>query len=76
MPAMPDGVEEAIVKGMYAFDPVKADKGKANVQLFGSGAILRSANDAQQILIEKYGIGSKVWSVTSYTQLRARSSGM
>ena len=39
MPAMPDGVEEGIVKGMYAFDPVKADKGKANVQLFGSGAI-------------------------------------
>ena len=70
MPAMPDGVEEGIVKGMYAFDPVEADKGKANVQLFGSGAILRSANDAQQILSEKYGIGSKVWSVTSYTQLR------
>jgi len=70
MPAMPDGVEEGIVKGIYNFDPVKADKGKPNVQLFGSGAILRSANDAQQILSEKFGIGSKVWSVTSYTQLR------
>jgi pyruvate dehydrogenase E1 component len=39
------------------------------VQLFGSGAILRSALDAQQILAEKYSISSDVWSVTSYTEL-------
>jgi pyruvate dehydrogenase E1 component len=40
------------------------------VQLFGSGAILRQALKAQHILADKFGIGSDVWSVTSYTQLR------
>jgi len=43
---------------------------KARVQLFGSGAILRNALDAQKILAEKYQVASDVWSVTSYTQLR------
>ncbi|MCA9206286.1 MAG: pyruvate dehydrogenase (acetyl-transferring), homodimeric type, partial [Planctomycetales bacterium] len=39
-------------------------------QLFGSGAILRSALDAQEMLAERYKVSSDVWSVTSYTQLR------
>ena len=45
-------------------------EGQHRVQLFGSGAILREALRAQQILAEKYDIASDVWSVTSYTQLR------
>ncbi|HRX78016.1 MAG TPA: pyruvate dehydrogenase (acetyl-transferring), homodimeric type [Pirellulaceae bacterium] len=69
MPAMPEGVEEGIIKGMYKFSSVNADKEKHRVQLFGSGAILRSTLDAQKLLAEKYGISSDVWSVTSYTQL-------
>ena len=40
-----------------------------HVQLFGSGAILREALRAQEILAEKYGVSSNVWSVTSYTEL-------
>ena len=36
----------------------------------GSGPILRSVLEAQDILAEKYGIASDVWSVTSYKQLR------
>ncbi len=69
MPAMPAGVEEGIVKGIYKYSTVSTD-GEHHVQLFGSGAILRSALAAQQILAEDFGISSNVWSVTSYTQLR------
>ena len=40
------------------------------MQLLGSGAILRSVQFAQKLLAEKFGIGSTVWSVTSYKELR------
>ena len=40
------------------------------MNLFGSGAILRHALLAQELLAERYRIASNVWSVTSYTQLR------
>jgi pyruvate dehydrogenase E1 component len=69
MPPMPEGVEEGIIKGMYKFSAVTANKETQRVQLFGSGAILRSTLDAQRLLAEKYNISSDVWSVTSYTQL-------
>jgi pyruvate dehydrogenase E1 component len=69
-PAMPEGVEEGIVKGIYKFSSTEA-KGddRPHVQLFGSGAILNSAIEAQKILLEKYNVSSDLWSVTSYTQL-------
>ena len=69
MPAMPDGVEEGIIKGMYKFSSVSAAEETHHVQLFGSGAILRAAIDAQKLLADRYNISSDVWSVTSYTQL-------
>jgi pyruvate dehydrogenase E1 component len=68
-PPMPEGVEEGIIRGIYAVSEVDAD-GELQVQLFGSGAILRSALQAQRILAEQFSVSSKVWSVTSYTQLR------
>jgi pyruvate dehydrogenase E1 component len=70
MPAMPQGVEEGIIKGIYKLTTKDGDGAKPKVQLFGSGAILRCTLDAQQILADKYGISSTVWSVTSYTELR------
>jgi pyruvate dehydrogenase E1 component len=76
MPEMPAGCEEGIIKGMYRVstlnvDEVAAATGRSQrVQLLGSGAILREALRAQQILADKYRISSDVWSVTSYTQLR------
>ena len=54
---------------MYKYNTV-AGAGKHKVNLFGSGAIMNSVLGAQKLLAEKYGIGSNVWSVTSYTQLR------
>ncbi|MGA8103343.1 MAG: pyruvate dehydrogenase (acetyl-transferring), homodimeric type, partial [Candidatus Acidiferrales bacterium] len=67
-PAMPDGVEQGIVKGLYRLKP--AENAKAIVHLFGSGSILNEAIRAQQILKEKYGIEADVWSATSYGELR------
>ncbi|TWU07932.1 pyruvate dehydrogenase (acetyl-transferring), homodimeric type [Stieleria varia] len=69
-PPMPEGCEEGIVKGMYKFRSKTVDQPKAHVQLFGSGAILNCVLKAQEMLAEQYNIGSDVWSVTSYTQLR------
>jgi len=68
-PAMPPGIEEGIIRGMYKFNTVDAGAGRPSVQLFGSGAILREVLRAQQILADKYKISSTVWSVTSYTEL-------
>jgi len=68
MPEMPAGCEEGIIRGMYRVASNDADGPR--VQLFGSGAILRQALRAGELLAEKYGISSDVWSVTSYTQLR------
>lgn len=70
MPAMPEGVEEGIIQGIYKFRSQEAAGSKARVQLFGSGAILCSVLEAQKILAERYKVASDAWSVTSYTQLR------
>jgi pyruvate dehydrogenase E1 component len=71
MPAMPKGVEDGIIRGMYKLNTVEATGAeKLHVQLLGSGAILLSVQLAQKLLAEKFGVGSTVWSVTSYKELR------
>ncbi len=72
MPAMPKGVAEGILRGIYKYRAASAvgAKGAATVQLFGSGPILNEVLRAQEILAEKYKIAADVWSVTSYTELR------
>jgi len=67
-PAMPEGVTEGILRGIYRYKA--AEGGAAQVQLFGSGPILNEALRAQKILAEKYQIHANVWSVTSYNELR------
>jgi pyruvate dehydrogenase E1 component len=42
----------------------------ARVQLLGSGAILREAIAARQMLADDWQIGAAVWSVTSFTELQ------
>jgi pyruvate dehydrogenase E1 component len=73
-PDMPDGCEQGIIKGMYKFKSREVKSARARVQLFGSGAILNGVLKAQELLAEKYGIASDVWSVTSYTQLRREAA--
>lgn len=69
MPAMPEGVHDGILKGMYKYRASEGKKSKLRAQLFGSGTILREALQAQEILQEKYGVAADVWSVTSYKAL-------
>ena len=66
-PAMPKGAEEGIRKGFYKFERVQG-KGKGEVQLLGSGAILRHVREAAQILANDYGISSDVYSAPSFTE--------
>ncbi len=68
-PAMPKGVEEGIIKGMYLLDEDKKDAAH-HVQLLGSGTILREVEAAAKILREDFGIGADVWSVPSFNELR------
>jgi pyruvate dehydrogenase E1 component len=70
MPEMPAGVEDGIIKGMYVFRKRQVDGAKHHVNLLGSGAIMNGVLKASDMLAEKFGIASTVWSVTSYTQLR------
>ena len=69
MPAMPKGVEEGILKGMYKVRSATNKKAKLRAQLLGSGAILNEALHAQEILEKNYGVAADVWSVTSYKGL-------
>ena len=65
-PAMPAGTEEGILKGMYR---IRGD-GSGDVQLLGSGTILRECLKAADVLKQEHGVTADVWSVTSWSELR------
>ncbi|WP_434153876.1 pyruvate dehydrogenase (acetyl-transferring), homodimeric type [Pseudomonas sp. JZ134] len=67
-PALPEGAEEGIIKGMYLLEEETGDF-KHRVQLLGSGTILREVREAKALLREM-GIGADIWSVTSFNELR------
>jgi pyruvate dehydrogenase E1 component len=67
-PAMPEGSQQGILKGIYKISP--AQGGAPVAQLFGSGPILNEALKAQKTLAEQYKVPVDVWSVTSYNELR------
>ncbi|CAI8227145.1 MAG: Pyruvate dehydrogenase E1 component [Glaciecola sp. HTCC2999] len=66
-PAMPEGCEEGIIRGIYQLDNV--GKSKAKVNLLGSGTILVQVRQAAKILAEKYNVESLVFSATSFNEL-------
>ena len=77
MPPMPQGLDPAgVLKGIYRYQAAESTGRRRKVQLFGSGPILNEALRAQQILAEKYGVPSDVWSVTSYNELRREALGV
>ncbi len=67
-PALPDGSEKDILKGMYLFRKGPAGNGP-RVQLLGSGAILREAIAAAELLKQDWGVEADVWSCPSFTEL-------
>jgi len=67
-PAMPAGVEQAILKGMYLFR--EGSKKKTRVQLLGSGTILREVIAAGELLEADWDVAADIWSTPSLTELR------
>jgi pyruvate dehydrogenase E1 component len=68
-PAMPEGVEDAIVAGLYLFKRAETEKSH-KAQILGSGVMAREALKAQELLSEHHDVAADVWSVTSYQNLR------
>jgi pyruvate dehydrogenase E1 component len=65
-PAMPEGAEEGILRGMHRV----RGAGGARIQLLGSGTILREVLAGADLLRDDFGIESDVFSVSSFTELR------
>jgi pyruvate dehydrogenase E1 component len=65
-PAMPEGAEEGILRGMYLLREASG----AKVQLLGSGTILREVIAGADLLREDFGVEADIWSVPSFTELR------
>jgi pyruvate dehydrogenase E1 component len=64
-PAMPEGAEEGILRGLHR---IRATD-EAQVQLLGSGTILREVLAAADLLADDFGVAADVWSATSFTEL-------
>jgi pyruvate dehydrogenase E1 component len=71
-PKMPEKIEEGIIKGLYKLK----DLGSPQVNLFGSGPLLGEAIAAANLLKEDWNIGSSVWSVTSFSELRKEAEAI
>jgi pyruvate dehydrogenase E1 component len=69
MPAMPEGAEEGILKGIYRFAPAPEGPSRPAAILF-SGTAQAAAREAQQLLAEHHDVAAELWSVTSYKALR------
>jgi pyruvate dehydrogenase E1 component len=79
-PAMPEGVEDGIIRGMYLLEDGDTDEYKTaaprkelkelSVRLLGSGTILREVRKAAAVLRDDFGAHVDVWSVTSFNELR------
>ena len=66
MPAMPEGVEEGICKGIYKLE---SHAGQHKIQLLSSGTIMNEVRQAAVILSEEYNVASDIFSVTSFNEL-------
>jgi pyruvate dehydrogenase E1 component len=65
-PSAPEGVEDAIMKGMYR---LRKSSGEAEVRLLGSGAILPEVVIAADLLEQEWGVSVEILSVTSFSEL-------
>ena len=72
-PALPEGAEAGILRGMYLLRSADGDGAGGDgprVQLLGSGTILREVLAGADLLAADYGVAADVWSATSFTELR------
>jgi pyruvate dehydrogenase E1 component len=69
-PALPEGAQAGILRGMYLLREASGETGRPVVQLLGSGTILREVLAAADLLAADHGVAADVWSATSFTELR------
>jgi len=67
-PALPEGAEAGVLRGMYRFRQGKSGP-DPRVQLLGSGTILREVIAAADLLESDWGVVADVWSCPSFTLL-------
>jgi pyruvate dehydrogenase E1 component len=69
-PALPEGAERDVIRGMYRFRAGPKVDGKApRVQLLGSGTIFREVIAAAELLEKDWGVHADLWSCPSFTEL-------
>jgi len=64
-PSLPAEASSGVIRGMYRHSIF----GEPVIRLLGAGAILREVIEAASWLQRELGIGSEVWSVTSFSEL-------
>ena len=69
-PSLPAGAEGDVIKGLYRCGGHAAKNAQApRVRLLGSGTILREVIAAAELLANDWGIGSDIFSATSFSEL-------
>ncbi|MCC5882301.1 MAG: pyruvate dehydrogenase (acetyl-transferring), homodimeric type [Halomonas sp.] len=68
-PALPEGAEEGIIKGMYRFSRAEGKAKGPRVQLLGCGSILNEVIAAVALLRDDWGVAADVWSCPSFNEL-------
>ncbi|WP_367430742.1 pyruvate dehydrogenase (acetyl-transferring), homodimeric type [Streptomyces celluloflavus] len=70
-PAMPAGVEEGILKGLYRYqEGARPQADSPRAQLLASGTAVHWILEAQRLLAADWGVAADVWSAPSWTELR------
>jgi len=69
MPAMVEGVQDDLLRGLYRFEGAPVSTESRATILF-SGPMWQAAATARDELAEHYGVGAELWAATSYKSLR------
>ncbi|MGH9036974.1 MAG: transketolase-like TK C-terminal-containing protein, partial [Acidimicrobiia bacterium] len=70
MPAMPEGSEEGILRGLYRHLPAPEGDATYRARILASGSAMQAACEARDLLMEHHDTAAEVWSATSYKALR------
>ncbi|MGH8999607.1 MAG: pyruvate dehydrogenase (acetyl-transferring), homodimeric type [Acidimicrobiia bacterium] len=71
MPAMPGGVRDKIVRGLYRYLPAPTgDDLRYRARIVASGTAMQAACEARDLLAEHHHVAAEVWSATSWKALR------
>jgi pyruvate dehydrogenase E1 component len=69
MPPKPEGVETGILDGLYRWAPAP-EGGHHRAAILFSGTAMLAAQEARDLLFDRYAVAAELWSATSYKALR------